>query len=469
MVVLVLVTLGLLSTDVAAYVMLRSHMLGRTDTNLALVESQLSVLARRGTGRGLDAIDRIAPPQVLLVFFTATGEPIETVNRAVSDMPVGEVGDLTGLPLSRPTTVGEEPAYRMSRIDVSGSGLVVTTETGEQEVAFVVIGLSVQDEHDALDLLVVTAIVSGLAVLIIVGVVSSASLALGLRPLRQVSRTARAIASGDHAERIDVSGAGQELREVAEALNAAFDARASSEDEVRQFLADASHELRTPLAVVHGWADLYHEGGVRDWSSVDEAMANISNETGRMRALVEDMLTLARLGSRPALPGSGTVDIDAVVTDVADALAPLHPEHRLRVVPSGLRALGDDDALHRAVSNLVTNGGRHTPAGATITIRAESAADRIRVVVEDDGRGLTDLQRRHAFDRFWRLRGSELTGQTSGTGLGLAIARAAVRAYDGDLHLEAAEPQGLRAVISLRAVPAAAPDTAAGTGHLAGS
>lgn len=452
-VTLALLTLGLATADVAAYVVLRNHLIGRIDANLALTQEQLQILAERGNQRGLDALERVAPRQVLLVYIDADGNVIDTANGSVRARPDVTAEELIDIPVGEPTTVeeaaGDRP-YRMARVDLAGAGLVVTTASGAVVVEQVVVGLPVSDANDALQLLVVTEIVSGTVVLLAGSALAWWALRLGLRPLRQMARTARAIAGGDHDERIHVPTAGPELTEVAEALNSAFDARTASEQGVREFLADASHELRTPLAVVHGWSDLYLEGGLSDWASVDDAMGHINRETARMRALVEDMLTLARLGA-PAERTSEPVPLTPLVTAIADAVGPLHPDKELVVTGAPVIAYGDRDAFHRAILNLVTNACRHTPAGTVITIATRAAATWVEVVVEDDGPGLSDDQRARALDRFWRGGHSG----AAGSGLGLAISRAALRAHDGDLRLEPVVPHGLRCVVALPAAPAA--------------
>lgn len=447
-----LLALGLVAADLAAYLVLRSHLVGRTDANLELAAGQLEAIADGGSRRGLDAIARIAPPEVFLAFIDSDGEVIETprVRRASGQWTPD---DLLAIPLDGPTTTetGTGAPYRMVRVDLSDGAVEASTSSGSREVAFVVLGLPMQDTTDALRLLVVTEVVSAVVVLLVAVGLASGALRLGLLPLRQMARTARAIEAGDHGERIPVTERGTELADVAEALNAAFDARAESEQSMREFLADASHELRTPVAVVHGWSDLYREGGLSDWASMDEAMDNISRESSRMWHLVEDMLTLARVGS-PAPPRPTAVDVDALVTDVARSVASRHADHDVTVLPhAGRLVRSDPDALHRAVSNLVANACLHTPAGTTVVVATALVGGEVRITVEDDGPGLSDAERDRAFDRFWRAGTSRIPvgAAPAGTGLGLAIARAAVRTQGGDVTLEGRDPHGLRAVIAV--------------------
>ena len=87
------------------------------------------------------------------------------------------------------------------------------------------------------------------------------------------------------------------LNQMLERLESAFDAREESQERLRQFVADASHELRTPVTTIRGYAELYRLGGLADDGELDEAMRRTEQEAVRMARLVDDMLTIAKLGA----------------------------------------------------------------------------------------------------------------------------------------------------------------------------
>ncbi len=136
---------------------------------------------------------------------------------------------------------------------------------------------------------------------------------LGLRPIAEVTAVADAITEGDRSRRVIATPRGVEAAHLASAFNtmldkqnAMLDKQAEIEDVLRRFVADASHELRTPLSVISGLTQLWREGAFTEGPALDQAMRRIGQQSNRMRALVEELLLLARLdaGTRPAIVDS---------------------------------------------------------------------------------------------------------------------------------------------------------------------
>lgn len=282
------------------------------------------------------------------------------------------------------------------------------------------------------------------------GLVATVVVRRQLRPLREVATTAHRVTETDLSrgeigvtERVPdhLVTSGSEVGQVAAALNAllghvegALDARHRSEQQVRQFVADASHELRTPLATVLGYADL----GLR--ADADEevrgrALAKVRTEADRMGTLVEDLLLLARLDQgRPLVREE--VDLTVLVMEsVADARVTA-PEHRWRMeLPDEpVTTTGDAARLHQVLTNLLSNAARHTPEGTTVTASVSVDSD-VRIDVVDDGPGIEPALLGEVFTRFARG-DSARTRAASGAGLGLALARSIARAHGGDVTVE---------------------------------
>ncbi|AWB92999.1 HAMP domain-containing sensor histidine kinase [Aeromicrobium chenweiae] len=265
-----------------------------------------------------------------------------------------------------------------------------------------------------------------------------------LQPLREVAATAHEVtamplSSGAVGEIVRVPGRltdpTTEVGQVGEALNqllghveAALDARHQSEQQARQFLADASHELRTPLSTIKGYAELGRRTGRAD---PDEVLAKVESEAGRMSTLVEDMLLLARLDA-----GRGVerrpVDLTRVVVEAVDDARVVDPERRWTIdVPAEpVTVPGDEQRLHQAVMNLLTNATRHTPPRTTVDVRVV-AGDPVRLEVHDDGPGIDPDLLPTIFERFTRGDSSR-TRASGGAGLGMSLVRAIMQAHGGD-------------------------------------
>ena len=258
------------------------------------------------------------------------------------------------------------------------------------------------------------------------------------RPLRQIEDTAKAIAGGDLARRVPARSADDEVGSLSDSLNVmlshierSFQHVEASETRMRQFVADASHELRTPLAAVRGYAELYRQGAVTQPEHVRQVFQRIEDESTRMGALVEDLLSLARLGV--------AVEIQMVG---------LHGPIDANLVR------GDESKLRQLVTNLVGNAINHTPAGTPIelVVGHGDGGDRqdgdglegdgqdgdgwTTIEIRDHGPGIDPELSGKVFERFFRNDPSRgRTDHPGGTGLGLAIVAAITGAHHGDVTI----------------------------------
>lgn len=306
-----------------------------------------------------------------------------------------------------------------------------------------VIGLSLDDVDSAVRRLVVVLAIAVVSVAGVLALVTWWVIRLGVRPVRQMTATAGAIAAGDLSQRVPESEPGTEAGELGVALNAmlgrieeAFDQRAASEARLRQFVGDASHELRTPVTTIRGYAELYRAGALDEPAELDEAMRRTEQEAIRMGSLVDDLLRLARLDQGRPLARTD-VDLVAVAADsVRDARARA-PQCDIRLHANGAVVVsGDDDALRQVVGNVIGNALVHAP-GAAVDVHVRGDGSDAVVEVVDTGPGMAPTDAERAFERFYRADGSRAR-HSGGSGLGLAIVEAIVRAHGGTavLHSE---------------------------------
>ena len=273
---------------------------------------------------------------------------------------------------------------------------------------------------------------------------------LGLRPIARMKRTAEAILGGDRDQRIDASHAGAETADLASALNSMLDQQQAIEDRLRQFVADTSHELRTPTSVISGLSQLWRQGDLRDGQALQDAMRRIGQESTRIKALVEELLLLARLDEGMPIQ-QHPLDLTALVDDVlADATSTNPSRHITADLEPHVHVAGDQVALHRVVSNLITNALIHTPAHSALSVTLSSQATVCRLEIRDAGPGMTPTEAAHAFDRFWR---AETSRTRTGSGLGLPIAQAIVSAHGGTIDLHTTPEDGTTVRIELPPAP----------------
>jgi two-component system, OmpR family, sensor kinase len=275
---------------------------------------------------------------------------------------------------------------------------------------------------------------------------------LGLRPIARMKHTAEAILAGDRKQRVITPSAGAETAALARALNSMLDQQQAIEDRLRQFVADASHELRTPTSVITGLTQLWRQGDLRHGEPLEDAMRRIGQEGARMKALVEELLLLARLDEGMPLHRQ-TINLTALTQDVVQDAHSTHPSRHITAqVDPDMWTPGDQAAIRRVVSNLVTNSLIHTPRESALTVQLTRQANRGLLEIRDTGPGMTPTEATHAFDRFWR---AETSRTRTGSGLGLPIAEAIVTAHGGTIQMETSPQQGttVRVELLLEAEP----------------
>ncbi|UDY35538.1 sensor histidine kinase [Dermatobacter hominis] len=467
-----LVALVLLVAGVVVVRTTSTHLLDQVDAQLERASGP-SFAPRPGTG------DQ-QPPAGADILVPPSEQPTEQPSEATDDeesfntLYVGFVDGATVRSLRVPNSLDDtgRPDVDIARIRVAaatGEPFTVDSTGGDERYrvvahedartgALVLTGLLLTDVDGTTQRLVIVVVVTGAVLLAVLALISWWVLRLGVRPIKEMTGAAADIAAGDLSHRIPPAPAGTEAAELGDALNvmlgniqAAFDERAASQERLRRFVGDASHELRTPVTTIRGYAELQRAGGLEDPEQLDAAMRRIEAESVRMGNLVGDLLQLARLdqGRRPRVE---PVDLVPVLRDAAADFSTVHRDHELVLeLPPGdgpVTVVGDPDLLHQVVANLLGNAGVHTPAGTTVQLRLLPGAGAVRVVVADDGPGMSAEDAARAFERFHRADPSR-TRASGGSGLGLAIVQAVAEAHGGSVSLDAEPGRGTEVTIEL--------------------
>lgn len=448
---LVLVGVASVAIGGATTLVMRSYLMDRLDRD---VTGSLMRAQRPFPGPvfqlGQDGGDVQQPPIVrgqgvgtLTAIVTTNGSAAGTVLSGADDGLV-EVQQLSAHVLAALKTVGPDDGQPdPTSIDLPGLGTyriaVVELPDGSARIYS---GLPQSRVDDAVASLIQNEVV---LVILALGGAGFAGLVLvrrQLAPLREVAATANAVSklplsSGDvdvsvrveHAdERTEVGQVGAAINTMLEHVEHSLEARHRSEQQVRQFVADASHELRTPLSTIRGYSALA-TAHPEDLDTLRESLAKVKSESERMSALVEDLLLLARLDAGRGLERA-PVDVTRLAMEVVEDGRLLAPDHQwvLDVGDEPVEVIGDERSLRQVVTNLVSNARLHTPAGTTIRVSVRPG----EFVVADNGPGFDDPD--HALERFSRGDPSRATASAS-TGLGLSIVDAIVREHGGSVKI----------------------------------
>ncbi|WP_410641072.1 sensor histidine kinase [Amycolatopsis sp. lyj-346] len=213
------------------------------------------------------------------------------------------------------------------------------------------------------------------------------------------------------------------------------------DDRLRRFTSDAGHELRTPLTVIIGYAQLLRLGVLADRDACEHALAEVEREARRLTALADHLLLLARIDEGHP-DRAGPVELDALCREVVEAARAAHPGHPVSYRCDGEAPVvpGVEPWLREAVSCLLANVGRHTPAGtrAEVVLRAEGADAVLDVV--DDGPGIAEADHLRVFERFFRCdEARRRPPEERGAGLGLSIVHSVVTACAGTVSVRPGE------------------------------
>lgn len=282
--------------------------------------------------------------------------------------------------------------------------------------------------------------VLGVASLIAAAMVGLTTWLVVRRSLRPVERLRMASVSLPEGHRLPLPEANDELRALAEALNAMLARRDTDTAWLRRFTGDAAHELRNPVAAIRAQAEVavVHP----DPELAQETLHDIAREAQRLSDLVEGLLALARAESG-AQPEAHPVELGAAVRAAADRYNMRGTGPRVQVVvPSGTVVIKANAAeVATVIDNLIANALRHCRALVRVSLLPAGTA--VRLVVDDDGPGIPPEHRARVFDRFHRVQGDRARS-TGGSGLGLALVAEAVRRRGGSVRATESPEGGAR-------------------------
>ncbi|GAB3670706.1 ATP-binding protein [Saccharopolyspora tripterygii] len=264
------------------------------------------------------------------------------------------------------------------------------------------------------------------------------------RSLRPVDRIRSAAAGLPEGERLPVPEAADEIRALAEELNAMLARRDADTERLRRFTGDAAHELRNPVASIRAQAEVavMHP----DPEIAHETLQDIAGEAQRLSTLVESLLALAR-AEREVEP-AGPVDLASAVRTAAERLGTDIDAD----LPEGpVLVLAAPAEVSTAVENIIGNALRYGRTLVRASVQAEPGMG-VRLLVDDDGPGIPPEHRARVFDRFYRVE-PDRARSTGGAGLGLALAAEAVRRRGGSVRAGESPEGGARIEVRWPSAP----------------
>jgi two-component system sensor histidine kinase MprB len=273
----------------------------------------------------------------------------------------------------------------------------------------------------------------------VAGALSRAVASALLRPVLRLGEAANHVAdTRDLSRRLEVTGT-DELSRLASGFNTMMSALDASLRAQRQLVADASHELRTPLTSLRTNLEVLARTDDLPVEDRHQLLSDVVNQLEELTVLVTDLVDLAR-DVEPE-PLVDEVGLDEVVAEVVERARRRAPELRFEVDAEPVLVRGSAGRLGRAVTNLVDNAVKWSPAGEPVEIRVRADGNDAEVSVRDYGPGIPPGDLPFVFDRFYRAQSDR---RLPGSGLGLAIVRQVAEFHGGSVMAEAAEGKGAR-------------------------
>jgi two-component system heavy metal sensor histidine kinase CusS len=270
----------------------------------------------------------------------------------------------------------------------------------------------------------------------------------GLRPLRRMGEVAASVSAHSLTQRLPQQHMPVELAELAQAFNAMLGRLDDAFQRLSAFSADIAHELRTPLSnlLTHTQVILTQPRPLEDYR---EALHSNLEELQWMAQLVNDMLYLAKADHGLLIPKREPLALADEVQALLEFFALLAEDAQISLVHEGnAHTAGDRGMLRRALSNLLDNALRFTPAGGEVRVTMVETAQAVTLTVENSGEGIPAEVLPRLFDRFYRADPARHEGSSEHAGLGLAITQSIVRAHGGRIYCES-EAGWTRFVIEL--------------------
>lgn len=276
-----------------------------------------------------------------------------------------------------------------------------------------------------------------------------------LRPVADLTRTAKHISARRLSTRLPRSGANDELDALADTLNEMLQRVERSFRQIQQFTADAAHELRTPLTALKGNAEL----ALTQSRSEAQLRAVIEQSLTYYRVLArvtDDLLLLARLDAGQETLQFERLNLSEIVEDVVDLYRPLAYEKRIEIAvqsSADTQVHADQGKIRRLISNLLDNAIKYMGDEGSIDVCVQRQNGVVTTCIADTGPGIAEDELPHVFERFYRIdrsRTGDGGADSRSVGLGLAICRSVVDAHGGDISISSELGRGTQVTVVLK-------------------
>jgi two-component system phosphate regulon sensor histidine kinase PhoR len=230
----------------------------------------------------------------------------------------------------------------------------------------------------------------------------------------------------------------------------------------RDFVANVSHELKTPLSAIRAYAETLRDGALEDKPAAERFVARMIEQSRRLQALLDDLLTLSRLENLEERPQPEPVDLMPILRRAVEVVEEPARARNVEVLLQEPAAppppvWGDRESLERLATNLLDNAVKYNREGGRVAVTVEVGPPELVLEVADTGIGIPEESVPRLFERFYRVDKGRARDE-GGTGLGLAIVKHVAQSGGGRVEVESELGVGTVFRVHLPLAPPAPPD-----------
>ncbi len=287
----------------------------------------------------------------------------------------------------------------------------------------------------------------GILIMFFIFISSTYFLSSIVRPVREISETAKKIAQGDFNARID-KFYDDEIGDLCDTINYMAGELGTADKMKNDFISSVSHELRTPLTAIKGWAETMQLDGFQDKRTLEKGIGIIIKETERLGGIVEEVLDFSRIQQDRMVLIMDRVDLIAELDESIYMLkerANRENKHIVYEAPEMLPIIvGDRNRLRQVFMNIIDNALKYSSSDGIVNINADYVEDEIIITVADNGCGISAEDLPKVKQKFYKA------NQTvRGSGIGLAVADEIIKLHHGTLDIDSTEGEGTTVTITI--------------------
>jgi heavy metal sensor kinase len=316
---------------------------------------------------------------------------------------------------------------------------------------------SLEDVEDALNTLFIILMVTVPLALMIASLGGQFLAYKALKPVDNITQTARLITSQNLNQRIKPPKVKDEIARLIETFNEMISRLDQSFRQIKQFTSDASHELKTPLTILKGEVEVTLRKE-RESPEYQQTLKSNLEEINRMSQIVDDLLLLSKADSGELRLNKEDLNLTEILNEVVSQMNILAQSKRLRIETSNhqeeVHIFGDALRIRELFLNLISNGIKYSEEGGSIRIslvkdnRYDLRNPLVKIIVSDTGIGIAEEDQKRIFDRFFRVDKARSREQ-GGSGLGLSICKWIVEAHQGEIEVESEIGKGSSFIVKL--------------------